>query len=603
MLAYERYLALYASFAGEAGAGHPVEVSLEQLAGALFCSSRNVKLVLRKLIDDGFIEWHAGRGRGNRSQITFLFDKAAKLLEIAKELARKGEYKRAFELIEHFGAGTEARERFVAWLNGHFGYRRLQTNDAEASDILCLPVYKPILTLDPKELYYSFSAHMVKQLFDTLVEYDRETGKLVPSLAHAWTHDENGMEWTFHLRKGIRFHHGREMSAADVVYTLDRLRGSRASEWFVRSVVGAEAVGQRTVRITLAKPNWLFPRFLGSPALSIVPHDLAERDERFWSHPVGTGPFRFEAWTEDRFMMRANAEYFKGRAHLDGIVIVIMPGGTIAYSKSWEQLLMKEEPGEMQPKDDWEQKEFICNGCAMLTWNMRKDGPQRSAAFRKAVDLLVDRGRMVEELGEDRIYAASGFHPEERLDRLPDRSDHELAASLLLASGYDGSEIAIGTYGLHEMDARWLQRTLADYGVAVAVRLESFESIREPGVLEEVDCLLYCVVFDEDDVSLIELYEQTGNFLREHMDESLLAWTSEQVEAALGCKRAEDRSRYLSAIENRLRDETHVLFLLHKKQNTFYNPNIKGVGLNSLGWIDFKDIWLGEDEPLAGNAG
>ena len=145
MLVYERYLTLYASFAGEAGAGHPVEVSLEQLAEALYCSSRNVKLILRKLIDDGFIDWHAGRGRGNRSRITFLFDKATKLLEIAKELARKGEYKRAFGLIEVYGAGTEAREMFVAWLNGHFGYRRLQTNDAEASDILCLPVtfYNP----------------------------------------------------------------------------------------------------------------------------------------------------------------------------------------------------------------------------------------------------------------------------------------------------------------------------------------------------------------------------------------------------------------------------------------------------------------------------
>lgn len=153
------------------------------------------------------------------------------------------------------------------------------------------------------------------------------------------------------------------------------------------------------------------------------------------------------------------------------------------------------------------------------------------------------------------------------------------------------------------MDALWLQRTLADYGVAVDVRLETFESIRKPGVLEKVVCLLYGVIFDEDDVSLIELYEQTGSFLREHMDEALLAWTSGQIEAALGCKQAEDRSRYLSAIENRLRDETHVLFLQHSKQNTFYNPNIKGVGLNSLGWIDFKNNWLGEAEPLAGNAG
>ncbi|WP_169081444.1 ABC transporter substrate-binding protein [Paenibacillus sp. PL91] len=591
MLTHERYLLLYTKFAGADGAGKAVEVSLEQLADALFCSTRNVKLILRKLEEEGFIDWTAGRGRGNRSQITFLLAKEKKLLELAQQLATKSEYKQAFEFIDRYGEGTAARSLFAEWLNGHFGYRTMQMNDIE-SDILRLPVHRPILTLDPKELYYAFSAHMIKQLFDCLVQYDRVAGRVIPSLAHAWEHDGSGKVWTFHLRKGVMFHHGRELIAEDVVYTLNRLHGSSASGWFVRTIEQVEAIGQRTVKIKLSNPNWLFPRFLCAPGLSIVPHELVEQDEFFWTRPVGTGPFRFTDWTADRFTMQANAGYFQGRAHLDGVVIVIMPEDTVVYTKSWEQLLIDHDIRDIQPEQGWKKIESICNGCSLLTWNMGKEGPQQSEAFRKAIDLLVDRTQMIKELGEDRIYPAQGFHPNEATYQWQDQCESEQAVELLKASGYDGRAIRISTYGIHEQDALWLQRHLSAFGIEVVVQVENWRSIREPEVFQNADCLLYCVVFAEDEVCLIELYEQTGNFLREHLDPRLRGWVKEKIDLALACERAEDRWNQLFEIEKKLKDETHVLFLLHKKLNTFYNPNIKGVGVNSLGWIDFKDIWL-----------
>jgi MarR-like DNA-binding transcriptional regulator SgrR of sgrS sRNA len=104
--------------------------------------------------------------------------------------------------------------------------------------------------------------------------------------------------------------------------------------------------------------------------------------------------------------------------------------------------------------------------------------------------------------------------------------------------------------------------------------------------------MLYCVVFAEDEVCLIELFEQSGNFMREQLDQELLVWVRDKIECALACRTGEERWSHLMDIEEKLREEAHVSFLLHKKLNTFYNPNIKGVGVNSLGWIDFKDIWL-----------
>jgi MarR-like DNA-binding transcriptional regulator SgrR of sgrS sRNA len=178
-------------------------------------------------------------------------------------------------------------------------------------------------------------------------------------------------------------------------------------------------------------------------------------------------------------------------------------------------------------------------------------------------------------------------------------TDVSQAAALLEEAGYRGEPITIGVYGIHVQDAKWLQKELSRYGINLEVRVENWLTIREPESVSRLDCMLYCVVFAEDEVCLIELFEQSGNFMREQLDHELLGWVSGKIESALACRTEQERWSHLSDIEGRLREEAHVSFLLHKKLNTFYNPNIKGVGVNSLGWIDFKDIWLERKDDAA----
>ncbi len=82
-------------------------------------------------------------------------------------------------------------------------------------------------TLDPARVNDIYSRSVTEQIFDGLVRFDQNL-MIAPALASYWKASRDGLTWTFTLRKGVTFHHGREMTAADVAYSLTRLLDPRA---------------------------------------------------------------------------------------------------------------------------------------------------------------------------------------------------------------------------------------------------------------------------------------------------------------------------------------------------------------------------------------
>ncbi|MCD9021825.1 ABC transporter substrate-binding protein [Cohnella silvisoli] len=591
--AVERYLTILNKLGIHEEKGSSIEVSTDELALILFCTTRNVKIIIKKLVDEGLIEWQAGRGRGNLSKLTFLAEKEPLLMEWAQELSRKGEYKQAFDLLQTYSQSAEVKDRFVHWLNSHFGYEAEQKEGNSVVDTLRFPVYCPINTLDPSEVRFSFDSHMIRQVFDRLVEYDSVSGRVIPSIAHSWESNPDATEWTFYLRKGIRFHHGRELTSEDVHFTLERLRGNRPHNWLVRYVKQMECIGNRTIRIVLDKPNHIFLNYLCSSAMSILPKDLMLKDEeQFWNFPIGSGPFQLFQWTECCFEMTANPYYYQGRAHLDRVVIAIMPEDTASLSSNanWRQLISDHRTKDTVSDRDWKSIESLWRGCTLISWNLRKQGPQQSLHFRLAFELLLDRMKQIRDLGGDRSYPARGFRPTERTPYEESSSNPEEAKRLLREAGYEGATIQLLTYGSHVADAIWIQERCAEFGITVIVHTE--DNVCTSEGKGDMDCILHGMVFGDDEVCEIENYEQIGNSLRDYLHPTMLEWVEIEVEKVLACKQKEQRRQLMDGIEQKLREEAHLLFLLHKKINTQIHPAVNGVGITSLGWIEFKKIWL-----------
>lgn len=599
MLVAERYLTLYDRFGGENSNGEPVVATLEELADALFCTPRNAKLVLKKLEEDCLVNWLPGRGRGNRSHLIFKVHKEDFLLNLATSKADVGDYRTSFEVLSSYGEGTEAKIKFLEWLKGRFGYQKETVRGLTECDTLRFPVYRSVQTLDPAKVNYAFDSHIIQQIFDRLVTYDETVDRIVPGIAHAWNADSQAMEWTFYLRKGVLFHSGRELTSQDVVYTFERLHSlNMPNRWMMRSLLVVEALGPRTVRFVLSQPNRIFDRFLCAAASSILPLDLeGQSEEDYWRLPTGTGPFQLVSFSPHRIELVANTSYYAGRPYLDGVDIIIMPEDCQQMSTIGLPSVMQTQDGdksvqEENPDEKWQALVRLCNGCTMMTWNGNKQGWTQNETFRKAVRLMLDPVAMQAELGGERVLPAYSLRPEDSIQYERQTATVPEIYHALSQSGYDGTELLLVVHEKYERDGRWIAARMHSFGIAVELFLADWSQVIDPEIISSADFTISGIILAEDDVCEIDMYEHEECISSTYLAPSLKSWILAQIDLALGSDSAQARRSHLRDIETRLREECHIIFLHHRRLNTFMHPSVRGASFNSNGWIDFKQIWL-----------
>jgi len=186
-------------------------------------------------------------------------------------------------------------------------------------------------------------AFLLEQVFEGLVRLDSNLG-IVPALAEYWVISEDGRTYTFYLRKGIKFHHGRELEAADVKFSLERLVRGKASGrralHFLDQALGAREYldgradgvsGFRARDASTLEIEWLKPEvstlyLLSMPFCRVLPRDLVlSQDKGFFQKPSGTGPFRFAHWLRSPRLeivgarLERNEGYYGRKPYLEAV--------------------------------------------------------------------------------------------------------------------------------------------------------------------------------------------------------------------------------------------------------------------------------------------
>ena len=159
-------------------------------------------------------------------------------------------------------------------------------------------------TLDFVTSFAAQARDMGVYLYEGLVTIDANYD-VAPQLAEKWTASADGKTYTFNLRKGVKFHDGSPVTAADVVASVERFRAQSPRKADLSMVSGARAVDPNTVEITLSQPSAAFVPLLAypGPAVAIMPKKLIE-DVPAGKLPqtsiIGTGPYRLAEWVPDK---------------------------------------------------------------------------------------------------------------------------------------------------------------------------------------------------------------------------------------------------------------------------------------------------------------
>jgi peptide/nickel transport system substrate-binding protein len=204
-----------------------------------------------------------------------------------------------------------------------FGDAIVEGTIGEASTLI------PILAADS-------SSHAVAgQIYNGLVKYDKNF-TIVGDLAESFSISPDGLEITFNLRRGVKWHDGAPFTSRDVLYTyrviIDPKTPTAYSEDF-KQVKRVEASDEHTVRVVYATP---FAPSLASWNTSILPAHLLEGKDITKSplarQPVGTGPYCFKEWVPgQKIVLEANPHYFEGRPYISRYIYRIIPDSSTMY--------------------------------------------------------------------------------------------------------------------------------------------------------------------------------------------------------------------------------------------------------------------------------
>ena len=322
------------------------------------------------------------------------------------------------------------------------------------------------VTLDPSRITDIYEVVVTQQIVEGLVQYS-DNLMVVPCIAESWESSRDNLKWVFHLKKGVRFHNGREVTADDFVYTFTRIldpnvhsdaaslisRIQGASEFIsgkAKTVEGLKTRGPYILEISLSE---LYPPFISVLAMvnfGVVPEEeINGYGDAFGHRPVGTGPFRFERWVKGKeIVLLANDAYHEGRPYLDQVVFRIFPGGTT-------ELMFEEfEKGNLEdsllPADARERVlnenlyQVLQRPALVIRMYMMNNTvpPLNDVRIRQALNYAIDKERITTEVGKGKLVSATGLIPEGMAGWRPDDENFSFAPAkardLLQKAGFPG---------------------------------------------------------------------------------------------------------------------------------------------------------------------
>jgi peptide/nickel transport system substrate-binding protein len=501
-----------------------------------------------------------------------------------------------------------------------------------------------ILTLDPiyaKDLPHIWACN---QLFNSLVAFDDKMN-LVPMVAKSWDISEDGLRYTFHLRSDVPFHEDdcfkvselvegsafRYVTAEDFVYSFNRVVDKRLNSpgaWIFSSVKHEEdqyaftALDDTTFQIELSKP---FPPFLGILSMtyaSVVPREAVEYyGDDFRSHPVGTGPFKFQYWKEGvKLVCRKNPNYFERDEageklpYIDAVSISFLIDKQVAFlefikgkfdfmsgidARYKDELLTYD--GQLRQK--YEDKIELITEPYLNTeyFSFFLDpndslGPDRSKALRQAVNLCIDREKMLRYLrngiGEP---GTGGMIPV----GLPGHSstigygyDLKRAQRLVAENHLEGYLLQLSTVADYADIGKFVQSQVEQIGLQCKMEVMPPATMRSMRANGSLQFFRSSWVADYPDAENYLSLFTTSNFAPAGPNYTHYSNPKydKLYDKALLCNELQERARYYTEMDSLMMQDAPVVVLFYDEVLRFVNKRVQHLGSNPTNLLDLRRV-------------
>ncbi len=320
-------------------------------------------------------------------------------------------------------------------------------------------------TLDPHLTTDTTSSFVVVELYSGLVTLNTDL-ELEPDLAERWEISSDGLQYTFYLRSNAKFHDGRQVTAQDFKWSIERAAApetaSPVADTYLNDIVGAldyikgnateisgiRVVDDTTLSITVDEPKAYFLAKLTYPTAFVLDRANVEAGGRSWTdNPNGTGPFRLKEYKiGERIVLERNEHFYREPANVDTILLNLAGGQSMAMYENDEiditGVSLFDLERVLDPNEPLNQELVVAPpdfSISYIGFNTSM-APFDDAKFRQALNHAIDKELIASEVLSDLVVPAFGILPpgfpgyNDSLVGL--RHDKELAQRLLSESQY-----------------------------------------------------------------------------------------------------------------------------------------------------------------------
>lgn len=490
----------------------------------------------------------------------------------------------------------------------------------------------PPTNLDPHRTGEAAADQVNVLIGGGLMVLDPETLAVMPNLAESYTQSDDGLVFTFTLKRGVTFHNGDPLTANDWKYTFERALNPETQATVSRDMLGSistiEAPDDYTLVITLSEPSAVFLRNLSSGGylMPLSRRAVEAGGDNYGQNPVGVGPYRFKEWiTGYSITLERNPDFNwppyyttnKGAPYLDEIEIRYIPeAGTLvaaletgeidlAVVGATDLFLFEGNPG-------FEVATTLRTGIGLLFMFNMEDEVMSDLRVRQAFSLATSKDFIIERAIEGRGVAATSPLPQSLPGYDPASADTdydfdlEAAAALLDEAGW-----RVGANGIRAKDGQPLRVRLVAYSQSEVVRdtellqnqlqalgvdavVESYERGLQTQMLREGDYQIAPLgwTYGDPDV-LFLLYHSTqiasglnfGKIDDPELDAALEAGRTTVVDA--------DRMLIYHDAQRIMNENAYIMPIYVPETYSVYNTRVQDILFAVNGAWLLHDVWIG----------